>query len=100
MRYFFTDIIHAKKFRGRPQTTIVTTINNDIKKLHATNDNIINTLNIPSKLSNFQDLEQFHLIAHDCDNWQRVIRILDRAAEANKPLYVTWTQKASTYIQV
>ena len=86
MQYFFTEIEGAKKFRGRPRTTIVTTINNDLKNLYATNDNIINTLNFPSKLSNLQDFNKLKSIAQDRNTWQEVIKVLDKAGKANKSL--------------
>ena len=85
MRFFFKET-GAKKFRGRPRTTIYTTLNKDIETLQATNDELLNKLNFPKNLNTIQELNILQSIAEDRKKWRNVCKILIRAAEANKSI--------------
>ena len=84
MHYFFSTIKAARKFRGRPRTTIHTTLSKDVKDLLATNSDFINTLNIPKTFSKISDLERFQSIAQDRKIWKKIIKVLGHAAKAKK----------------
>ena len=76
---FYFEKTDAKGFRGRPRTTIVTTINNDIKR---------NIDKIPSfqvkALRKLEDLQYIRELAQDRSVWRGIIRNIYEVIEDEK----------------
>ncbi|GFN98606.1 endonuclease-reverse transcriptase [Plakobranchus ocellatus] len=69
MLFYFPD---NKRARGRPQTTLPITLNNDIKKLVATK----------LELTTQTDLDTLCLIAEDRPKWNALVAEIRKTAEA------------------
>ncbi|GFN77102.1 cysteine-rich protein 2-binding protein [Plakobranchus ocellatus] len=69
MLFYFWD---NKRARGRPQTTLPITLNNDLKKLVATK----------LELTTQTDLYTLRLIAEDRLKWNALVAEIRKAAEA------------------
>ena len=80
MLYYFEPSI-AKSFRGRPRCTIVTTLDNDIKKTSTKLD----TFPL-QQLKNIEDLRHLGTIAQDRKIWRKVTNDIYLVAKAEKPL--------------
>ncbi|GFO27961.1 hypothetical protein PoB_005446600 [Plakobranchus ocellatus] len=68
-KHYFSD---NKRARGRPQTTIPITLNNDLKKLIATK----------LELTTQTDLDTLRLIAEDRPKWNALVAEIRKIAEA------------------
>ena len=87
MDFFFEPTDH-KKFRGRPRTTLVTTLQSDIKKTLEKNPSF------PIKcLKNAEDLDCARRIAVDRHLWRNVVSCVYRIAEDEKILSGTFKSK-------
>ena len=76
MSYYFTDL-HKQRFPGAKRTTIVTTLQTDIKKTKEKFPNFqVNSL------SCFQDLIKIRQIASDRKLWQKIVKSVVNTAEA------------------
>ncbi|GFO27526.1 hypothetical protein PoB_005403100 [Plakobranchus ocellatus] len=69
MLFYFSD---NKRTRGRPQTTLPITLNNDLKKLVATK----------LELTTQTDLDTLCLIAEDRPKWNALVAEIRKTAEA------------------
>ncbi|GFO40470.1 hypothetical protein PoB_006697500 [Plakobranchus ocellatus] len=69
MLFYFSD---NKRARGRPQTTLPITLNNDLKKLVATK----------LELTTQTDLDTLRLIAEDRPKWNALVAEIRKTAEA------------------
>jgi hypothetical protein len=81
MMYYFDET--GQKFRGRPRTTIVTTINDDISRLLSREPGRANTL---KELKTAEDLFQIRVIAQQRDTWKEISKAIQIAAEAEESL--------------
>ena len=71
----------VQKFRGRPRTTIVSTLNDDIKRLRNDEEIFMNTL---KQLESTDDLNFFRRIAENRKNWKKLVDKLYEAAKAER----------------
>ncbi|GFN83051.1 hypothetical protein PoB_000955700 [Plakobranchus ocellatus] len=69
MPFYFSD---NKRARGRPQTTLPVTLNNDLKKLVATK----------LELTTQTDLDTLRLIAEGRPKWNALVAEIRKTAEA------------------
>ena len=73
----YFDSTKLTKFKGRPRTTLPTTLNQDIKRTK------LNQYNI-RQLKNKKDLEKLRTIAMDRNEWLKFIQLIYDAAKAEK----------------
>ena len=81
MKYYFQDTGH-KKFRGRPRTTIVTTINRDIKRTQHKYPQTFDIKPINSEL----DLRNVRVKALNRKLWQKRVKMVTAAAYSTHTL--------------
>ena len=78
MSYCFENS-NAKGFRGRPRTTIVTTLNNDIKR---------SKVQVPlfsvRTLKSSENLERVRHLAQDRVEWRNMVSVVHSVAEDEK----------------
>ena len=60
----------VQKFRGRPRTTIVSTLDDEIKRLRNDQDIFMNTL---KQLESTDDLNFLRRIAKNRKNWKKLV---------------------------
>ena len=70
--YFKTS---GTKRRGRPKTSIVTTLRRDLKRVHTT---------LKLNLRNIKDLNEMREIANNRSEWKYTTAMICRAAQAEK----------------
>ena len=76
---FYFEKTDAKGFRGRPRTTIDTTINNDIKR---TADKIAS---FPVRvLRSSEGLKHIHELAQDRNVWSGIVKNVHKVSEDEK----------------
>ena len=76
MKNYF-ETANLTKFKGRPRTTLPTTLNQDIKRTK------LNKYDI-KELKNKKDLELLRKIALDRNEWLKFIQVIYDAAKAEK----------------
>ena len=76
MSYYFTDL-HKQKFKGAKRTTIVTTLQADIKRTKEK----FPIFQIES-LDRYQDLIKIRQVASDRKLWQKIVKSVVNTAEA------------------
>ena len=79
MEFYFEPSL-KNTFKGRPRTTIVTTINRDIERTKLRYP----TLTI-RKLKMKSDLDEYRLISSNRNLWRKLSDVILSAAEAEKP---------------
>ena len=82
MKTFF-DTSNLQKFRGRPRTTIQTTINEDLKRLTSLNPVYSRNQEITT-LETLTDLYRFRLIAQNRNRWKNLTNCIYTAAKAEE----------------
>ena len=65
MYFFFESFYNSKKFRGRPRTTLVSVLNDDIKAAK-------NVVKLPA-LDSLQGLENMRWLAEDRTLWKTIV---------------------------
>ena len=86
---FYFDFTHKQRFQGHPRTTIVVTLDNDIKRARKDPNFRRKYVFIRQHSSNFlskQDIETFCNVAKDRERWKKITNDLYFAAEAEKSL--------------
>ena len=81
MEYFFIPVPKLKKFRGIQRTTIVTTLENDIKNTLVK----FPTFQIKS-LNSLSDLENICKIAQNRQLWRKITKAIMDTVQANSSL--------------
>jgi hypothetical protein len=81
MRSFF-DTKKRKKFRGRPRTTIVTTLNEDINRMKRRNPVFDRNVTVPT-LTSVQNLEEMRELALFRPKWRNICNVIYAAAKAD-----------------
>ena len=79
--YYFENN-YAQQYRGRPRTTIVTTLNNNIQR---TRNKLPNLPNIT--LKSLFDLQKFKELAQDRDAWKKFVNDIYKVAEDETAVY-------------
>ena len=85
MRYYF-ERSKEKGFRGRERTTIVTTINRDIRLTSS-----VNTVFQLRELKSLDDLEYARQVAQDRIMWRHIVRCVSKVAEVKYHLMLILT---------
>ena len=78
MLYYFENN-YAQQYQGRPRTTIVTTLNNDIQR----NRNKLPNLPVIT-LKSLSDLQKLKELAQDRDAWEKFVNDINKVAEDEK----------------
>ena len=86
MQFYFTRIGNEKMFRGCPRTTIVTTLNEDIKLLCQKNKQYAEDNNI-QKLTTMNDFEKFIKLALERKSWKRLTNEIYFVAKAERSFH-------------
>ena len=86
MKFYFTNVKGSNKFNGRPRTTIITTLNDDIKTLINNNSTIITQYKIKT-LTSITELEKIRHLAFDRDVWKELIKELYIVARAEGSIH-------------
>ena len=82
MKYYF-EKTKAKGFRGQQRTTVVTTINRDIKRtLSKVGDFEV------MELKSLEILEETRRVAQDRIKWRNIVNCVGQVAEDEKPFNV------------
>ena len=76
--YYFENN-YAQQYRGRPRTTVVTTLNNDIQR---TRNKLPNPPVIT--LKSLSDLQKLKELAQDRDAWKKFVNDIYKVAEDEK----------------
>ena len=84
MEFYFKEI-GGKRFKGRPRTTIVTTLNDDILTLKP--DSTFKTTHILNKLTSLNELEKFRKLALERDVWKCLVEELYQVAKAEGSIH-------------
>ena len=88
MIYYF-DFTLKQRFKGHPRTTLVTTLDDDIKRARTTVNFREKYPYIRQNSNNFlskQDIEMFRNVAENRKNWRELTNDIYFAAEAEKSL--------------
>ena len=78
--FYYFEPTNEKGFRGRPRCTIVTTLDNDIKRTANKKESFQ-----LSKLTSLEDLKYARTLAQDRQLWRKIINEICEVAEAEKP---------------
>jgi exonuclease III len=81
MKSYFDTKKH-KKFKGRPRTTIVTTLNEDLNRMKRKNTVFDRNVPIPT-LTTLQDLDAIKELAKSRPRWKNITSIIYAAAKAD-----------------
>ena len=80
MNFYFEEVVQPK-FRGRPRTTIVTTLNSDIRNAMM-NPNSVASIHL-SILKTQRDLDNIRRVAQNRELWREITKDIYSVAQAN-----------------